>query len=45
MGASTLKEEIERGAIELHGDKSLAAAFPRWLGLSVFAPGRARAAA
>jgi hypothetical protein len=45
MGASTLRQEIDSGAIELIGDKKLAAAFPCWLGLSVFAPGRAQAAA
>jgi len=45
MGASTLRQEIDSGAIELIGDKKLAAAFPCWLGLSVFAPGRAKAAA
>jgi hypothetical protein len=37
MGISTLKAEIDAGRIELTGDKALATAMHRWLGLSVFA--------
>jgi DNA-binding HxlR family transcriptional regulator len=41
MGISTLKAEIAAERIVLTGDKEVAAAMHRWLGLSVFAPARA----
>jgi DNA-binding HxlR family transcriptional regulator len=37
MGMSTLKTEIEAGAIELTGDKAVARSMQEWLGLSAFA--------
>jgi DNA-binding HxlR family transcriptional regulator len=45
MGASTLKQEVARGSIEIIGDRVAAAAFPKWLGLSPFARDKVQAAA
>ncbi len=42
MGASTLKDEIEAGNIELTGDKALARSMHEWLGLSAFAKEKSR---
>ena len=42
MGASTLKDEIEAGNIELTGDKALARSMHDWLGLSAFAKEKSR---
>ena len=44
MGISTLKAEIDAGAIELDGDKALARSMHEWLGLSVFAKEQRRVA-
>jgi DNA-binding HxlR family transcriptional regulator len=45
MGLSTLKAEIDADRIALTGDKAVAAAMHRWLGLSVFAKTRTATAA
>lgn len=44
MGVARLKHEIDSGAIELDGDRALAGAMQRWLGLSPFAREQAEAA-
>jgi DNA-binding HxlR family transcriptional regulator len=44
MGVSTLKAEIEAGAIELTGDKAIARSMHGWLGLSLFAKEKSRIA-
>jgi DNA-binding HxlR family transcriptional regulator len=38
MGLAALRQEIEAGRLELHGDRALARQMHEWLGLSVFAP-------
>ena len=37
MGIAKLRQEIEAGNLELHGDPSIAGAMQQWLGLSPFA--------
>ncbi len=37
MGLAGLRQEIEAGRLELHGDRQLARTVQEWLGLSVFA--------
>jgi DNA-binding HxlR family transcriptional regulator len=44
MGLSTLKSEIDAGAIELTGDKAVARSMHAWLGLSPFAKEKNRLA-
>jgi DNA-binding HxlR family transcriptional regulator len=44
MGHATLKAEIDAGNIELTGDKAVARSMHDWLGLSVFAKEKHRAA-
>ena len=38
MGLTTIKNESERGDLEVEGDPSLARSMQQWLGLSAFAP-------
>jgi DNA-binding HxlR family transcriptional regulator len=45
MGLSSVKEERARGKLDLIGDKSIALAMQKWLGLSVFAQEKKLAAA
>ena len=37
MGIAKLRQEIEAGNLELHGDPLIAGAMQQWLGLSPFA--------
>ncbi len=44
MGVSSVKQQLASGRLELLGDKNVARAMEAWLGLSVFAKEKRRAA-
>lgn len=45
MGVTTVKKEVDAGALDIQGDRAIASAMQEWLGLSPFAKEKSRLAA
>ncbi len=45
MGVTTVKKEVDAGALDIQGDRAIASAMQDWLGLSPFAKEKSRLAA
>jgi hypothetical protein len=45
MGVTTVKKEVDCGALDIQGDRAIASAMQEWLGLSPFAKEKSRLAA